>query len=230
MVKCSYKVQVTRGRPAGGNKDAGAARINFQHCQLSIVKEVPMKKTIIFFAPATLALAGMLACGGGGDKKPVPATKLEYTDPTGTGYRFVKNATSTATKLVLDLKGPASGTGRGVSFSVTSDATKVSFVKVESSDREYAQNEAFDLGTGDYKLFKGVVDGNSLKVSVAQKGATASDKPLGGTLVRIALEMKTSANMSQNTTITFTASDARELPSSGGSQPITIAYGTLVAK
>jgi len=189
-----------------------------------------MKKTIIPLTPATLALAGMLACGGGGDKKPVPATKLEYTDPAGTGYRFVKSSASTPTKLVLELKGPASGTGRGVSFSVTSDATKVSFVKVESSDPEYAQNEAFDLGTGEYKLFKGVVDGNSLKVSVAQKGTAASDKPLGGTLVRIALEMKTSANMPQNTTIPFTASDARELPSSGGSQPIAIAYGTLVAK
>ncbi|MDR2561389.1 MAG: hypothetical protein LBC63_06445 [Holophagales bacterium] len=190
-----------------------------------------MKKTIIFLAPATLALAGLLACGGGGDKKPVPATKLEYTDPAGTGYRFVKDsARSTPTKLVLELKGPASGVGRGVSFSVTSDATKVSFVKVESSDPEFVQNEVFDLGTSEYKLFKGVVDGNSLGVSVAQKGTTASDKPLDGTLVRIALEMKISANMTQNTAITFTASNAKELPSSGGSRSITIACGALVAK
>jgi len=187
-----------------------------------------MKNTTISMIAATLALAGFLACGGGGDKKPVPATKLEYTDPTGTGYRFVKAASSTATKLVLELRGPATETGRGVSFSVTSDPTKAAFVKVDQGDPEYAQNAAFDLGSTEPKLFKGVLDGNSLKVSVAQKGNTITAKPLDNALVRIAMEMK--QGIAQNTTISFAASDARELPASGGSRPITIAVGAVTAK
>jgi len=188
-----------------------------------------MKKTIISLTSATLAL-GFLACGGSKSTPPpvVYATGLDYTDPSGTGYRFVKDAASTPTKLVLALRGPASETGRGVSFSITSDATKAAFAKVGQADSEYAQNMAFELGATDPKLFKGVVDGNALRVSIAQKGATATAKPLGDALVRIALEIK--PNIVQNTNITFTASDAKALPASGGSQPITIAVGTLVAK
>jgi len=190
-----------------------------------------MKNTTISLTAATLALAGFLACGGGGGDKPAPlATKLDYTDPSGgTGYRFVKDAgRSTNTKLVLELRGPASEMGRGVSFSVTSDAAKASFAKVESSDPEYAQNAAFDLGSTEPKLFKGVLDGSALRVSVVQKGAAATAKPLDNALVRIALEMKPS--VPQNTSITFTASDAKALPASGGSQPITIAVGVVTAK
>jgi hypothetical protein len=180
---------------------------------------------------AGLAFAGMLACGGGKSTPPpvVYATGLDYTDPSDTGgYRFVKDTASTPTKLVLALRGPASETGRGVSFSIMSDATKATFAKVDQADSEYAQNAAFDLGATDPKLFKGIVDGNALKVSVAQKGTTATAKPLGNALVRIALEIK--PNIVQNTNITFTASDAKALPASGGSQSINIAVGTLVAK
>ena len=193
-----------------------------------------MKKTIIPLTATTLALAfSFLSCGGGGggNKPPAPvvyATRLDYTNPSNAGYRFVKAESSTATKLVLELRGPASDTGRGVSFSVASDASKAAFAKVDQNDPEYAQNVAFDLGSTDPKLFKGLLDGASLKVSVAQKGATATAKPLGDALVRIALEMK--PNIAQNTNITLTASDARTLPASGGSLPITIAVGKLVAK
>ena len=192
-----------------------------------------MKNTTISLTSATLALVGFLACGGGGGNKPAPvvyATKLDYTDPSGTGYRLVKASVSTDTKLVLELRGPASEMGRGVTFSLTSDATKAAFVKVDQTEREYAQNMAFNLGEGDYKLFKSVLDGNALRVSVAQKGSDFPAKSLDNALVRIALELK--PNVAQNTTITLTPSDAKVLPgSSGASQPITtIAVGTLVAK
>lgn len=179
-----------------------------------------------------LALAGLMACGGGSSKPSPPAqinaTKIEYTDPTGDGYKFVRDAAqSTSTRLVLELRGPASGTCRGVSFCLTSDA-KVAFSKVNQSDTEYAQNVAFDLGTTDPKLFKAIKDGNALRVSIAQKG-TGNQPNTSGTLLRIALEMAPNS-IAQNTTIPLTPSDARCLPASGGSEPITILVGSLIAK
>jgi hypothetical protein len=183
-------------------------------------------------AAGALALAGFLACGGGGGSNspappPVYAARLDYTDPTGDGYRFVRNQSlSSQNRLVLDLVGPASGSCRGVSFSLASDATKAAFARV-GSDAEYVQNAVFDLGTGT-KLFKEWVDGNMLSVSIAQKGQTAEAKPTSGALVRIALELKT--NVAQNANISLVPSNARVLPAIDGSEAITIAVGTVVAR
>jgi len=124
---------------------------------------------------AGLALIGFLACSGGGGKKdPAPeppriATGLSYTNPGGTGYRFV-SADNTQGKLILELRGPGSETGRGLTFGLQADTSKVRFVKVNDSDAEYAQNVAFDLGNTEPKLFKAVADGNTLRLSIAQKG------------------------------------------------------------
>jgi len=182
-----------------------------------------------------LTLAGLLGCSGGNSPNPEPpsmliATSLSYTDPAGTGYRFVRDASlSTSDKLVLALRGPEQGTGRGVSFGVSADTTKAAFVKINATDVELAQNASFNLGVTEPKLFKCVTNGDTLKVSIAQKGTTAPAQPLSGTLARVALQLQPNVIKNTNIALSVTA-DARILPSSGNSQPMTIAVGTLVAR
>jgi hypothetical protein len=185
---------------------------------------------------AGLILIILPACSGGGGDKPAPeppktASKLVYTDPTGTGYRLVKSASSTDTLLILELKGPASDTGRGVSFGLQVDSTKARFVKVSAADAEYAQNGVFQLGDSP-QLFKTWAEGGTLRVSLAQKGKGGA-KSLSEVLARVAVELQTGVTLTQGTVvISFSAAnDAKALlGDSGPSTSITISAGSLTAQ
>jgi hypothetical protein len=161
----------------------------------------------------------LLACGGGGKK-----AALSYTDPPASAYMLVKGAASAGGLIVLELRGPASITGRGVTFAVEADTSKASFVKVDEDDAEMAQNNAFHLGHSPF-LFKAVADGDTLRVSVAQKGSGNSQN-LDGVLARVALRLNPGAAKGE---IAFRIKDAKILPADGTSQDITIASGTLAA-
>ena len=160
-----------------------------------------------------------------------PATALAYTDPTSGTYLLKKNATlSTATHLVLELVGPASTTGSGVTASFTADTSKVTWTNVASSDASgtYVQNgTAFSLGTAPL-ILKGKVNSSVLQVAAAQKG-TASPVSLNAPLVRIALDLASGVVPG---TVTLTSDNAKALvlDSTGNPTAITVTVGTLATQ
>ena len=188
---------------------------------------IPLTAASILLMSLTLACSG----GGGGDTKTTPpppktiADTLTYTDPSGTGFRLVRNAgLSTASKLVLDLTGPT-GTGQGIAFIVNADQTKVTWSNPPSSV-SLAANVAFNLGSGT-QAFVGKATGDQLQGAAVQKpGATAVN--LAQPLMRISLDLKSNIPVNTSVPISFTAGN--HLPASGGPSPITVAVGTLLAQ
>lgn len=186
---------------------------------------------------AALGLAAMLACGGGGGGSsappPVPtATSLGYTDPTSGTYQLKKNATlSTATHLVLDLVGPASGTGSGVTATFSADTTKVTWTNVSATDapNTFVQNgTAFSLGVGT-PILKGKASGGTLQVTVAQKGA-GSPVSLGAPLLRVALDLRPS-QLPGAVSLSADATRCQVLDGTGAIvSPIPVTVGALAAQ
>ncbi|WP_026852824.1 hypothetical protein [Geothrix fermentans] len=186
---------------------------------------------------AALGLAAMLACGGGGGGSsappPVPtATSLGYTDPTSGTYQLKKNAAlSTATHLVLDLVGPASGTGSGVTATFSADTARVAWSNVAASDPTgtFVQNgTAFSLGT-DPLILKGKASGGTLQVTVAQKG-TGSPVSLGAPLLRVALDLRPS-QLPGAVSLSADATRCQVLDGTGTIvSPIPVTVGTLAAQ
>lgn len=184
------------------------------------------------YASGTLLLAALVACGGGGggssdNSAPAPkAASLVYTDPTSTGWRLVKDASSTSTHLVLNLVGPAGGSGHGVAFTFAVDPTKATWSKVTVGDAEYVKNVAYTLGSGS-QFIKSKVASGSLSAGVFQKGVGGTAAPYTGPLVRVALDLV--PGQAVNTSIPITVTGTQELTASGMGT-ITVAVGTLTAQ
>jgi hypothetical protein len=161
-------------------------------------------------------------------------TGLAYTDPTTGTYQLKKNATlSTASHLVLDLVGPSSGTGAGVTLTLSADTTKVTWVDVPAGGTTAVlmQNGTqFSLGTG-IPIQKARATGNVLQATVAQKNPTAA-VPLNGALIRVALDLKPGLGLAQGTTITLSADAVKSqvLDGTGAITPVTVSVGTLTAQ
>jgi hypothetical protein len=166
-------------------------------------------------ASVLVLMTALAACGGsdGGTPAPAPtpagptnnlvpgATKLSYTDPTGTGWRLVKDASSTDARLVLDLVGPADSTSRGVGFNLLKGAG-LSFSKFPSG--------AYALDTGVFQLrgtntnfesYAGTAadpllfvsaplkGGDVLSTGLFQKDRTNTPKALTAPLVQVAVTL-----------------------------------------
>ena len=186
-----------------------------------------------FTAASIVSMALTLACsggGGGGTTTPPPPPKtiadtLTYTDPSGTSFRLVRNASlSTSSKLVLDLMGPA-GTGQGVAFIVSADQTKVTWSNPPSSG-SLAANLVFTLGSGT-QAYVGKVTGDQLQGAAFQKPGTPAVN-LAQPLMRISLDLK--SNIPVNTSVPLSFTGGNQLPTSGGPSTITVAVGTLLAQ
>lgn len=138
------------------------------------------------FLPALLVLT--LACGGGSQSSSPEAPSLVYTDPSGSGWRLVRNTSSTSGHLVLDLLGPAGTKARGVGLELTLGGTQATWAKVASSDTQYAHNVLFDLGTdASLQPFRGKAAQGDLKVGLYQKGTAIA---LDGPILSLAIDLK----------------------------------------
>ncbi|MBI3131036.1 MAG: hypothetical protein HYZ13_06730 [Acidobacteria bacterium] len=182
------------------------------------------------FAGTALVLS--LACGGGGGggnptpPTPPAATSLAYTDPSTGTYQVKKNAgLSTSTHLVLDVVGSGAPNGAGLAFSLTADATRLTWTKVATGDAEFIQNgTVLTLGTAPLAL-KGKVTGNALVGGLGQKGL-GSSVALNGVLARFAVDLKAAAPTG---TAALAQTKAQVLQSDGTIANITLTFGTLAA-
>lgn len=192
----------------------------------------PMTK--LLSGSAALALAGFLACGGGGGGSSAPptATSLSYADPTSGTYLLKKNTTlSTSTHLVLDLVGPASATGSGVTATFSADTTKVAWANVSSSDpaNTFVQNgSAFNLGAAPL-ILRGKLSGATLQVTAAQKG-TGAPVALGSPLLRVALDLK-AAQPAGTVALSADSAKGQVIDGTGAIvSPISVTVGVLTAQ
>lgn len=203
---------------------------------------------------AGLGLAGLLACGGGSDDPapaaPAPAaTRLTYTDPTGSGWRLVKDASSTPTRIVLNLVGPAGFKTRGVGFNLQAPAgAKFGAFSEGLPIQDTGVYQLRVFGSTDPEepvaLAGGVKPGNVLSVGIYQKDREHPAQDSGVTLCRIAVEFDASAKVAAGTSLPLALQKAKVIPEDIGlatddlwtlSQKmrmadIVIATGTLTAQ
>jgi hypothetical protein len=185
----------------------------------------------------TVALAALLACGGGGGSSTPPpaptAASLAYTDPATGTYRLVKNASSAGPHLVLDLLGPGSGTSMGASITLSADTTRVTWVDVPAGGTTASlmkNGTQFNLGAG-LPIQKAKATGNVLQATVAQKNPSPAVS-LNGTLLQVALDLKSGLGLTPGTAITLSADGTKcqILDGAGTISPITVSVGTLTVQ
>lgn len=209
-----------------------------------------------FFVPALFLLVASVACGGGHKNDPqTPAptpTAFSYTDPTGTGWRLVRDASSTPTRLVLSLVGPAGLKARGVGFNLQADAAVrfgafANTWQVEDTGVFQLKNVAPDADNPPPSpepvlMAAGVKPGNLLTVGLFQKDRRATAKVVSSSVLRIALELdKAKAEtLAVGSTLTLSVPKARMMAEDIGTlgdgidmrakahlEPIQVAVGTL---
>jgi hypothetical protein len=198
-----------------------------------------MRKGPALLSGLLLALA--LACGGGSTADPtvpvppVPAQGLTYTDPTGTGWRLVKDASSTATRIVLNLVGPSGLMTRGVGFNLKAPTTvrfgfftdpaapvnNTGWPIKDTGVYELVNTAPVDPWTGlpvppdpqDPILLAGAVKkGNLLTVGIFQKDRRASAKDSAQALCQIAIEFDAAAKLNAKDAIALSIVKAKYIP------------------
>jgi hypothetical protein len=162
------------------------------------------KLLLSFLFTATLA-----GCGGGGDSTPpaapppppvVAPTHLSYSDPTSTGWRLVKDATSTDTRIVLNLVGPAGTQTRGVGFNLrkgmglafgkfgSAYAHDTGVLQLKGTNSNF---ESFAGTDADPVLFVSapLKSGDVLSTGIFQKDRTNGPKDSAAPLVQVAVTL-----------------------------------------
>jgi hypothetical protein len=213
-----------------------------------------MRTRSLFLLPSALTLVLGLACGGSASKPapqieaPVPATTLAYQDPAGSGWRLVKDASSTSTRIVLNLVGPSGLKTRGVGFNLQAPAT-VKFGAF-ASGMPIQDTGVYELGTAGgtdptepLAITGGVKKGNLLSVGIYQKDRDQSAKDSGTALCQIAIVFDPAAQLAHGTAVSLGVLKAKAIPEDIGAvtddlwtldqkmrmTELSIAVGTLTA-
>lgn len=172
-----------------------------------------------------IALVALIGCGGGTGEDPPPVVHgLIYTNPTGSGWRLVQNASSTTTKVVLDLVPPDGSSGLGVGFVLVASA-RLQWAKVDALDGDFLHNRAFDLGTQP-AMARGLARDGELQVGVFQKGL---DRVVTyqGAVLSVALGLGSGAPPPSEVLLPIQVRKAKHVGVDGSSQAITIQVGEL---
>jgi hypothetical protein len=161
-------------------------------------------KTASFLALCAVVLAA--GCGGSPSSvTPVaplaPPQALSYQDPSSTGWRLVRDASSTGTRIVLNLVGPAGVSTRGVGFNLQRGSslafgtfanggyahdTGVLELKGSNPNFEpYAGTDADPVLFGSAPL----PPGNVLTTGIFQKDRSFTAKDATQPLVQVAIEL-----------------------------------------
>jgi hypothetical protein len=185
---------------------------------------------------ALLGIALLAACGGGGGggttqnspQTQTYATSLSYADPTSTGYRFVLNAaSSTSTRVVLDLMGPVGTSARGVAVYLSASSAAVDWATPGSGQSLTAAGGAFNLG-GSPRLIATKLESGNLQAGVFQKGgspATYGTAPI----LSVALSLKSNVSKGQVILGAQSGQQSIVLNADGTTSAISPAFGTLSA-
>lgn len=205
----------------------------------------------------SLALGGLLlslslACGGGATTSapapaPAAATGFAYTDPAGSSWRLVKDASSTPTRLVLNLVGPAGTVTRGVGVHLQAPST----VKFGTFANGLGINDTGVLDllsdandpSEPVALVAGLKSGNVLTAGIFQKSRTKAAKDAAAALCQFALTFDATAGLKTGDALPLVVLKARVIPEDIGSPAddlrvldqkmkmadITVAVGSLSA-
>jgi hypothetical protein len=181
-------------------------------------------RTLALSILAALALAG---CSSGGS-----ASALSYSDPTSTGWRLVKDPSSTPSRIVLALVGPSGTMTRGVGFNLQAGSgarwsTFTGGLPIQDTGVFQLRNSQPDPNLppdpDEYLLLNGgVMDGNVLTVGIFQKDRRVAAKDASRPLLRIAIELDGKAPAGR---IPLTLKKAKVLPDDIGAytdDPVTV--------
>lgn len=206
-----------------------------------------MKNTNLRLLMSLLALA---ACESR-NKAPPPsgpslAVGLDYQDPAGDGWRLVRDPSSTTSRLVLDLVGPAGLKTRGVGFNLTAQNVKFGgFANGQpiADTGVYKLRRVGSIDPNEPVALAGAVKGNVLSAGIFQKDRDQGAQDSGSALCQIALVFRSGANLMTGTAIPLQVLKAQVIPEEIGKvtdstwqlarelklADISIAVGTLTA-
>lgn len=180
---------------------------------------------------------------------PAPlATSLQYADPeASSGWRLVKDASSTATRLVLNLVGPSGVKTRGVGFNLQG-VPGVKFGRFENAlplqgTGVYQLNSVANTPNEPVALMGGLKKGNLLTVGIYQKDRAHTAKDSDVPLLQVAVELDAAAQLTVGRTLTLYVPKAAYIPEDIGvatddlwtldkklkMKPIQIAVGPITA-